>query len=35
MPPGKHLVRLLQQGIANLLGGPAPASNRFKIPKQM
>src|SRR5687767_12089082 len=35
MPPAKHLVRLLEQGITNRLGDPAAASNRFEIPQQM
>src|SRR5918999_3502892 len=35
MPPLKHLVCLLKQGLANLLGEPPTASNRFKIPQQM
>ena len=35
MPPGKHLMRLLQQGIANRLGGSTPASNRFEVSKYM
>src|SRR5688572_5075221 len=33
MPPRKHLVYLLKQGLANHLRGTTPASYRFKIPK--
>src|SRR6516162_521018 len=35
MPPGKHLVRLLKQGVANRLGDPASASDRFEVPQQV
>jgi hypothetical protein len=35
MPPRKHLVCLLKQGLADHLGESSTASNRFKIPQQM
>ena len=35
MPPRKHLVRLGQQGLPNLLRGPTTAAHRFEISQQM